>query len=167
MPLGETAGISGESYRCGCWGSSSGESSCPSWTVPFIATGPSPVIPSMVSALGNLPREADGLAVDEAVADEVTKDSSGIVDGPGSDTGGNSSSGVEDNTGETKGIVGKLLVFDEVEESGDLLASNEREILLRFLDDSELEEGSGSVIASSVIGLKTGSIGSGDSEISI
>jgi hypothetical protein len=122
----------------------------------------------MVRALGSLPRETDGLTVDEGVADEVkifsSKTTGFVVDGPGSDIGGNSSSGDEDKKGETIGIDGKLLDFDEVEESGDLIASNEREILLGFVDDSELEEGSGSVMTSSAIGLKMGGVGSGDSE---
>lgn len=90
-----------------------------------------------------------------------------IVDGPGGDIGGNSSSGDEDKKGETIGIVGKLLDFDEVEESGYLIASNEREMLLGFVDDSELEEGSGSVMTSSAIGLIMGGISSGDSDLSI
>lgn len=120
----------------------------------------------MVRALGNLPRETDGRTVDEGVADEVkivSSKTTGIVDGPGSEIGGNSSSGDEDKNGETIGIVGKLLDFDEVEESGDMIASNEREMLLGF-DDCELEEGSGSVTTSSAIGPKMGGIGSGDSE---
>lgn len=108
----------------------------------------------MVMALGNLPRETDGLTVDGGVVDEVRLVSSmtaGIVDGPGSDIGGNSSSGEEDKKGETIGIDGKLLDFDEEEESGDIIASNESEILLGFVDVSELEEGSGSVMISSAI----------------
>ena len=121
----------------------------------------------MVRALGNLPRGTDGLTVDEGVADEVSIVSSsrttGIVDGPGSDIGGYSS-GDEDKKGETIGIDGKLL---DLEDSGDLIGSNERDMLLGFVDDSELEEGSGSVIASSAIGLKMGGIRSGDSELSI
>ena len=129
-------------------------SSSSSGTVPFTATGPSPETPAMVMALGNLPRETDGLTVDGGVVDEVRLVSSmtaGIVDGPGSDIGGNSSSGEEDKKGETIGIDGKLLDFDEEEESGDIIASNESEILLGFVDVSELEEGSGSVMISSAI----------------
>jgi hypothetical protein len=97
--------------------------------------------------------------VDECVEDgEVAIVSSrimSIVDGPGSDIGGNSSSVDERKMGEIIGIDGKLLDFEgepesvnEVKKSGDLLASNGREMLLGFVDDSEVEEGSGSVIAS-------------------
>lgn len=127
----------------------------------------------MVRAVGNLPRGTDGLTVDEGVGDgEVTIVSSrttGIVDGPGGGTGGNSSSGDEGKMGEVIGIDGRLLDFDgesisvnEVKESGDLLTSIEREMLLGFADGSEVEEGISSVIASSAIELK---MGSGESEI--
>ena len=132
----------------------------------------------MVRAAGNLPRGTDGLTVDEGVGDgKVTRVSSGttgIVDGPESDVGGISSFADDGKMGEIIGIDGKLLDFDgesisvnEVKESGDLLVSNERELLLGFADDSEVEEGSGSLIASSAIGLKPGGIDSGDSAISI
>ena len=132
----------------------------------------------MAIAVGNLPRGTDGLTVDEGIGDgEVTTVSSGIVDGPGGDIGGDSSSGDEGKMGEVKGIDGRLLDFggesisvDEVKEPEDLLASIEREMLLGFEDGSEVEEGSGttsSAIASSVIGLKLEGIASGESEISI
>lgn len=171
------AAAPGESC-CDCSDSSSAEF-CPSWTVPFTATGPSPETPEMVKAAGNLPRGTDGLTVDEGAEDgEVVLVSSsrimGIVDGPESDIGGISLSGDEFKMGEVIGIDGKLLDFvgesksvNEVKESGDLLASSESEMLLGFVDDPEVEEGSGSVIASSAIGLKAGGVGSGDSEISI
>ena len=122
----------------------------------------------MVRAVNNLPRGADGLTVGNGEATLLSSETAGIVDGPGSDIGGDSSSGDEDNMGETIGIDGKLLDLAEIKESGDLLASSDRERLLGFADDSELEEeGSGVVIASSTIGLKMGGIGSGDSERSI
>jgi hypothetical protein len=108
--------------------------------------------------------------VDEGAGDGeetiVSSRTTGIVDGPGSDAGGVSSSG-EDKMGEVIGIDGKLLDFvgdsisvNEVGESGDLLAHNEREMLLGFPDDSEVAEGSGaksSVMASSAIGTAGGS----------
>ena len=108
------------------------------------------------------------MTVDEGVEVAVVSSwTTGTVDGPGNDIGDNSSSGDEGKMG---GIEGKLLDFDgesnEVKESDVLLASIERE----KLDGSEEDEGSGaisSVISSSVIGLKTGGIGSGDSAISI
>lgn len=129
----------------------------------------------MVRAVGNFPRGTDGLTVDEGVGDgELSSRTTGIVDGPGSDIGGNSSSGDEGNIGEVIGTDGRLLDFvgepisvNEVKESGDLLASIEREMLLGFADGSEVEEGISSVISSSAIGLKLEGIGSGDSEISI
>ena len=159
MPLvGEKAGDPGESSSCGSRDSSSSAESCPSWAVPFTAIGTSRETLAIVRALGIFTRETDGLTVDEGVADDVKIFSSktmGIVDRPENDTGGNSSSGDEDKKGEIRGIDGKILDFDE---SGDLIASNEREMLLGFEDDSELEDGSGSVIASSVIGLKMGGI---------
>ena len=129
----------------------------------------------MVKAVGSLPRGTDGLTVDEGVGDgEVAIVSSGIVDGPGSDIGGDSSSGDEGTVGEAIGTDGRLLDFDgesisvnEVKEWGDSLTSIEREILLGFADGSEVESGISSVVASSAIGLKLEGTGSGDSEISI
>lgn len=135
----------------------------------------------MVIAAGNLPRGTDGLTVDEGVGDGrvtiVSSRTTGIVDALGRDTVSNSSSVDKGEMGEITGIDGKLLDFvgesisvNELKESGVLLVYNEREMLLGFVDDSEVEEGSGaisSVIASSAIGLRMGSIGSGDSEISI
>lgn len=135
----------------------------------------------MVRAVGNLPRGTDGLTVNGGVGDgEVTIVSSrttGIVDDPGCDIGGNSLSGDEGKMGEIIGIDGKFLDFvgefksiNEAKESENPLASNEREMLLGFADDSEVKKGSdaiSSVISSSAIGLKMGCIGSGDSEISI
>lgn len=110
------------------------------------------------------------MTVDEGAGDGeetlVSSRTTGIADGPGSDTGGDSSTGV-DKMGEVIGIDGKLLDFvgdsisvKEAGESGDLLAFNEREMLLGFPDDSEVAEGSGaksSVIASSAIGPAGGS----------
>ena len=161
---------------CGCPGSSSAEF-CPSWTVPFTATGPSPETLEIFRAASNLLRGTDDLAPDEGVEDGVVEivssRTTGIVDGPESAIGDNSTSGDEPRMGEIIGMDDKLLDFvgesksvNEVKESGDLLAFNGRELLLGFVDDSEVEEGSGSVIASSAIELETGGVGSGDSVIS-